>query len=333
MNDDDQPTLNELDDPNDPMNKAYPVPDVDVRPNLLVSGFTLPVHNHGFVRFVDRMGTDRDIVGAARISYHSPSKGDEADKKLLRYLMLNAHTSPLEMCKVKFNIKMPIFVMRQFVRHRMQNLNEVSARYTELPDEFFIPVHWRKQDTKNRQSSVEVEEGKWHADLHFKAKDMMGRIYGFYKELLAAGVAREQARIVLPVAIYTEIYTCWDLNNLLKFFALRDDPHAQVEHQDYAKAMKVITRKLFPWTMDVYDELQVRGGWIKTMEALEELRGGIAESVTVHQPNEEGDPKEAITVNGEWTGFVDHNFHGNTLLDCLQQALAKRRSTQPDNKA
>jgi len=235
-----------------------PVAAPDFRPDQIVKGHTIPVHDHGFVRYIDHLGDDVDICEAARISYQSPSKGPEADKKLLTYLLRNKHTSPFEMVKIKFNIKMPIFVMRQFVRHRMQNLNEVSARYTELPDEFFIPVRWRTQDTKNKQSSVDnLADNKWHADLHFKTKDFYGRAYGFYKELLEAGVAREQARIVLPVGIYTEIYCCWDLNNLLKYFALRDDPHAQGEHQDYAQAMKQIAAVCFPWTLEIYEQLQI----------------------------------------------------------------------------
>ena len=121
-------------------------------------GYTINVlDNVGFVRYIDHMGNDQRICEAARISYKAPSKGEEGDKKLINYLWKNKHTSPFEMVKLTLNIKMPIFVMRQYVRHRMQNLNEVSARYTELPDEFYIPKVWRKQDNKNKQGSL-VEE-------------------------------------------------------------------------------------------------------------------------------------------------------------------------------
>jgi flavin-dependent thymidylate synthase len=172
-------------------------------------------------------------------------------------------------CKIKFNIKMPIFVMRQYIRHRMQNVNEVSARYTELPNEFFVPEVLRRQDTKNKQGSVageaitlkikaevvDVDGTSW---LSNDPKDLIRNVYrnayNAYLDLLAGGVAREQARIVLPVGIYTEFIACWDLSNLLKYFALRDDPHAQGEHQDYAKAMKKITAEIFPWTMDIYEK-------------------------------------------------------------------------------
>lgn len=215
-------------------------------------GYKIKVHDHGYVRFIDKMGADLDILEAARISYKSPSKGPEKDKKLLKYLLKNKHTSPFEMVKIKFNIKMPIFVMRQFVRHRMQNLNEVSARYTELPNEFYHPKKWRIQDTKNKQSSIDGALDKERCDdlLELGYKDAYWR----YESLLSEGVAREMARMILPVGIYTEIYSSWDLNNLLKFFALRDDSHAQAEIQDYARAMKEITAHHFPWVMEIYNE-------------------------------------------------------------------------------
>src|ERR1039458_2384317 len=123
-----------------------------------LKGWTIPVLDHGYVRLVDWFGTDERICEAARISYKSPSKGDDSDKKLIAYLWKNKHTSPFEMVKITFNIKLPIFVMRQYVRHRMQNLNEMSARYTELPNEFYIPEAWRQQDTKNKQGSITTDK-------------------------------------------------------------------------------------------------------------------------------------------------------------------------------
>lgn len=225
-------------------------------------GFTIPVLDHGYVRYIDHMGDDRRILEAARISYKSPSKGDEADKKLLNYLWRNKHTSPFEMVKVTLNIKMPIFVMRQYVRHRMQNLNEVSARYTELPNEFYIPHTWRKQDTKNKQGSlVEFDwdkEGAENRTVNDELSTMLelqcDDCYDTYKKMLDMGVAREMARMVLPVNIYTEIYSCWDLKNLLHFITLRDDSHAQAEIQEYGKAIKQICKELFPWTIGAYED-------------------------------------------------------------------------------
>jgi thymidylate synthase (FAD) len=216
------------------------------------AGFTIPVLDHGFVRYVDHMGSDQRIVEAARVSYRSPSKGEDADKKLLQYLYKNKHTSPFEMAKVTLNIKLPIFVMRQYVRHRMQNLNEVSARYTELPNEFYVPIKWRAQDPKNRQGSVAASELP-HEALSADLKDYCGKVYEMYQAMLALGVAREMARMVLPVNIYTEIYSCWDLKNLLHFITLREDSHAQAEIQEYGRAIKHICTSLFPWTMEAYE--------------------------------------------------------------------------------
>jgi len=211
----------------------------------------IKVLDHGFVRYIDHMGTDQRIVEAARISYRSPSKGEEKDKQLLFYLIFNKHTSPLEMCKITFNIRMPIFVMRQFVRHRMQNLNEVSARYTELPDVFYVPKKWRAPSKTNKQGSIEADLP--HNELSASIELAYAETYECYKKLLAMGAAKELARLILPVGIYTEIYSTWDLSNLLKFFILRDEAHAQAEHQEFARAMKQITTELFPWTMEVYE--------------------------------------------------------------------------------
>lgn len=237
-------------------------------------GYTIPVLDHGFVRYIDHMGTDERIVEAARISYKSPSKGEDQDKKLIAYLYKNRHTSPFEMVKITLNIKMPIFIMRQYVRHRMQNLNEVSARYTELPNEFYIPTSWRPQDPKNKQGSVATEnwnpvviEGGEEADLDSRSittwpditatdllKTSCQSAYLNYQRLLDAGVAREMARMVLPVNIYTEIYACWDLKNLLHFITLREDSHAQSEIQAYGKAIKSILNEFYPWTMEAYEK-------------------------------------------------------------------------------
>ncbi len=230
-------------------------------------GFEIKVLDHGYVRYLDHMGADGDILAHARISYKSEGKGEEADKKLLSYLYKNKHTSPFEMVKVKFGIKMPIFVMRQYVRHRMQNLNEVSARYTELPNEFYIPKNWRRQDTKNKQGSV--DDGVFNPEIFQSLSDVEPPMkndcssvfeevcqtaYRTYELMLGAGVAREMARMVLPINIYTECHVCWDLKNLLHFISLRDDSHAQAEIQEYGKAIKKITSELFPWTIEAYEK-------------------------------------------------------------------------------
>jgi len=222
---------------------------------MIEKGTELKVLDKGYVRYIDHMGDDKRILEAARVSYKSSSKGEENDRKLLRYLWKNKHTSPFEMCCVTLNIKMPIFVMRQYVRHRTQSINEVSARYTELPDEFYIPEVWRKQSTTNKQGSEESKEISQslmteHLEESYKES------YRHYQCLLHGGVAKEMARLVLPVGIYTEIYATWNLRNLLHFTMLRDDPHAQWEHQQYGKAIKSILQSLFPWTMEAYEDFK-----------------------------------------------------------------------------
>lgn len=222
----------------------------------MLTGYRIPVHDHGYVEYLDHMGDDLTVVSHARVSYQGSSKGETLDRKLLRYLYGHRHTSPFEMVKVKFEIKMPIFVMRQYIRHRMQNVNEVSARYSELPSEFFVPEKWRAQDTKNKQGGVgEVDPSvAWASKVDLE--EFYQQAYTLYQTLIGRGVAREQARIVLPVGIYTKFHCCWDLNNLLHYFTLRDDPHAQGEHQDYARAMQAIVRQLFPSIMEAYDNIK-----------------------------------------------------------------------------
>lgn len=245
---------------------------VSLNNHSMEKGFTIPVLDYGFVRYIDHMGSDQRICEAARISYKAPSKGPAQDEKLIEYLWKNKHTSPFEMGKITFNIKLPIFVMRQYVRHRMQNLNEVSARYTELPSEFYIPKVWRKQDAKNKQSSISDDYFNPSLSLlespnEYGLRDIYtcnnassaliehcARCYNLYKQMLEKGISREMARMVLPINIYTEIYACWDMKNLLHFITLRDDSHAQYEIQEYGRAIKKICNVLFPITMKVYEK-------------------------------------------------------------------------------
>jgi len=215
-------------------------------------GFTIPIGENGFVRYIDHLGSDMNVLEAARTSYRGASKGEEKDKKLIAYLYKNRHTSPFEMANCTFNIKMPIFCMRQFVRHRTFRLNEVSARYTELPNEFYIPDKYRSQDKTDKQSSNETEELN-HEAIQKLIAENSSECYWMYQELLKKGVAREMARMVLPVNIYTEIYVNCDLNNLFKFLTLRCDGHAQSEMQEIAQAMKTIAQELYPWSFQAYN--------------------------------------------------------------------------------
>lgn len=222
------------------------------------AGHTIPILGQGYVRYVDHLGSDMRIVETARISYKSPSKGEEVDKKLLFFLFKNRHTSPFESCNITFNIKMPIFCMRQFVRHRTFRLNEWSGRYSELADEFYMPAAWRVQDTKNKQGSLEYigateSEDFWHSHNTAIAEHVFEEAYAGYQELLKRGVAKELARVVLPVSMFTEIYVNTDVHNLIHFLNLRQDPHAQLEMRVIADAMAEIGRELFPWTFEAKD--------------------------------------------------------------------------------
>lgn len=216
-------------------------------------GYTIKVLDKGYVRYVDHFGSDERVVEAARISYLSPSKGTEQDKKLLNYLYKNMHSSPFEQCSITFNIKLPLFVQGQLVRHRMQRLNQCSARYTEMPDEFYIPEKWRKQDNKNKQGSIKDSDFP-HDQFVDMLKSTCAENYRIYQRFIDCGVSREMARMVLPQNLYTEIYSNWDLNNLTRFFRLRLDYHAQLEIREYAKAMFDIFKEIFPWTAEAYEK-------------------------------------------------------------------------------
>jgi thymidylate synthase (FAD) len=227
-------------------------------------GDTIQCLDKGYVRLVDYMGTDMRIVEAARVSYGAHSKGEEQDKKLLFYLYKNKHTSPFEMCKITLDFKMPIFVARQYVRHRMQNMNEFSMRYKEAPEEFYIPTEWRAQDNKNKQGSlttnfnpiVTTKSGVEQATKLLQ--EVCTESFSIYQAMITAGIAREMARMVLPLNIYTYFYATWDLKNLLHFITLREDAHAQAEIQVYGKAIKALLVKLFPWTMEAYEKFKFR---------------------------------------------------------------------------
>ena len=177
-------------------------------------------------------------------------KGDEADKKLLKYLWENGHTSPFEMVELKFHVRAPLFVARQWMRHRTWNYNEMSGRYQEIPDEFYYPESWRKQSQTNRQASGETftsEESAYIGENPYDNAIYYAKVY--YRELLKLGVSREMARMVLPVSVYTEFYAKTDLRNLIHFLKLRDDDHAQWEIREYARAIKELITPLCPQTM------------------------------------------------------------------------------------
>jgi thymidylate synthase (FAD) len=224
-------------------------------------GVKHPVLTHGYVVLVDYMGNDAAIVQAARVSYGKGTKAVQDDRGLIRYLMRHRHTTPFEMVEFKFLVRLPIFVARQWIRHRMASVNEYSARYSIVPDEFEIPPveEVRHQSTRNRQGRgealpTEVVE-RFRTDLDRISKDA----YSAYTRSLEAGVARETARLLLPVAYYTQWYWKTDLWNLFHFLSLRLDLHAQEEIRLYAAEMARITRLVAPVAYEAFEDFTLSG--------------------------------------------------------------------------
>jgi thymidylate synthase (FAD) len=224
-------------------------------------GVRKPVLSHGFVALVDYMGDDAAIVQAARVSYGAGTKTVRDDRGLIRYLMRHRHTTPFEMVEYKFLIRLPIFVARQFIRHRTGSFNEFSARYSIMSDEYEIPLpeEVRHQSTRNRQGRGEplpaeaVE--RFRADLERVSKDA----YAAYTRALNDGVARETARLLLPVAYYTQWYWKTNLWNLFHFLSLRLDLHAQEEIRLYAAELAKIARVVCPIAFEAFEDFQLRG--------------------------------------------------------------------------
>jgi len=213
--------------------------------------------DHGHIIYVDHMGTDTDIVDAARVSYRGV--GSSTDKALIRYLMRNKHTSPFEMCELKVIIKCPIFVARQWIRHRTASLNEVSGRYSQLPDDFFLPSVISHQATDNKQGrSIPLNEGAQN-DVKRLMREHQKDSYDLYEDMLSGGVAKETARNVLTLDVYTEFVWKIDLHNLMHFLKLRCDPHAQYEIRVFAAELKNLAWQLWPDAMEAFEFYHVDG--------------------------------------------------------------------------
>lgn len=214
------------------------------------------VLDKGFVRLVDYMGSDEAILRAARVSTGAASKGTERDRGLIRYLYRNAHTSPFEMAELVFHIKAPIFVARQWLRHRTASVNEMSGRYRELEADFYDPSEWRGQARINHQGSEGAIDDQEACDTAYNASVALSNTA--YTSLLSRGVAREQARMALPVSVYTEWYWKMDLHNLFHFLELRMDAHAQAEIRAYAEAIYEMLKGIsdFEYSVEVFDQVR-----------------------------------------------------------------------------
>ncbi|MED5371513.1 MAG: FAD-dependent thymidylate synthase [Myxococcota bacterium] len=234
--------------------------------------------DHGFVRVVDYMGDDSAIVQAARVSYGKGTKKVRQDRGLIRYLMRHRHTTPFEMCELKLHVKLPIFVARQWIRHRTANVNEYSARYSVLDREFYLPdpEHIALQSTDNKQGRGDTLSAEQSAQVLDLLKADAIQSYGTYKSLMDEhGLARELARMNLPVNFYTQWYWKIDLHNLLHFLSLRMHPHAQYEIRVYADAIADYVKDWVPAAYEAFNDYRV-GGAFFSAQGLAVIRKMIA---------------------------------------------------------
>ncbi len=265
-------------------------------------GVAIPCLDHGFVRLVDYMGDDQAVVQAARVSYGTGTRRVREDRALIRYLLRHRHTTPFEMCEIKVHMKLPIFVARQLVRSRTAQINEVSARYSVLDKEYYTPAAdvLGVQSTSNRQGRGEPVAPERASEILDMLRTDAEQAYAHYEELLGGaaaaattgeqreaagdaakapapeGIARELARINLPVSYYTQWYWKIDLHNLLRFISLRADAHAQYEIQVYAQALADLTRRWVPDVYEAFVDYQMEGTTLSRMEvaALRALLAG-----------------------------------------------------------
>ncbi|MDD2877928.1 MAG: FAD-dependent thymidylate synthase [Acidiphilium sp.] len=227
----------------------------------------VPVLDHGFVRVIDYMGDDAAVVQAARVSYGRGTRKVSEDEGLIRYLMRHRHSTPFEMCEIKFHVKLPIFVARQWIRHRTANVNEYSARYSVMDREFYIPApkHLAAQSVNNRQGRGDVLEGDEAADVLGLLREDADRNYTHYEYMLnedrvdpdRRGLARELARMNLTLNTYTQWYWKTDLHNLFHFLSLRADRHAQYEIRAYAEAMLAMVRAWVPASCRAFEDYRL----------------------------------------------------------------------------
>ena len=251
----------------------------------------IPVLDHGFVRVIDYMGDDAAVVQAARVSYGKGTKKISDDAGLINYLLRHRHTTPFEMCEIKYHVKLPIFVARQWIRHRTANVNEYSARYSVLDREFYVPKedHLAAQSSSNRQGRGNILSGKEAKRVLDILREDAQMTYDHYIEMLneseegniidvsKEGLARELARMNLTLSTYTQWYWKTDLHNLLNFLSLRADTHAQYEIRVYADAMMETLRRWCPITFQSFSDHRVEGVTLsgKAIKVVRKLISGV----------------------------------------------------------
>ena len=261
-----------------------------------------PVLDHGFVRVIDYMGDDAAICQAARVSYGRGTKSVSNDEGLIRYLMRHWHSTPFEMCEIKLHVKLPVFVARQWIRHRTANVNEYSARYSILDREFYIPAaaDLAAQSATNNQGRGEtLSEAEAARVLAILREDAM-RCYDHYEAMIGQegqqGLARELARMNLPANIYTQWYWKTDLHNLFHFLRLRADAHAQYEIRVYAEAIAAMVKDWVPAAYGAFEDYRM-GGVQLSAKGVEVIRRRLAgEAVT---------QESSGMSKGEWREFVE----------------------------
>jgi thymidylate synthase (FAD) len=269
-----------------------------------ILGVPFKVLDDGFVRVVDYMGSDDSIVQAARVSYGKGTKKISEDRGLIRYLLRHRHTTPFEMCEIKFHVRVPMDCWRQWIRHRTANINEYSTRYSVAIDatQRTPPDEWRLQATESRQGSAGRLDEKRGAELSQRENDFQNRARKFYQELLDGGIAREQARKELPLSTYTEAYWKIDLHNLLHFLGLRMETAAQEEIRMYAKVIgEQIVAKWVPLTWEAFLDYHFHALNLSRLE------------IDVLQAIGAGDGKQAIArAEGfGWLEKADRGFKRN----------------------
>ena len=264
----------------------------------------LPVLDHGFIRVIDYMGDDAAIVQAARVSYGKGTKRTRDDAGLINYLMRNAHTSPFEMCELKIHVKLPIFIARQWIRHRTASVNEYSARYSVLDTEFYVPHpdQLAAQSSVNRQGRDEILDPKEAQAVLGLLRSDAEQAFEHYHEMLnrningeelvpdRSGLARELARMNLPLSSYTQWYWKVNLHNLLHFLRLRADAHAQWEIRAYAQVLMDVVEKWAPLTYHAFKTYNMGGAHL-TDEGLEVVRRLVA-GETIDPSSLEMSPRE-----------------------------------------
>lgn len=270
---------------------------------------TIKCLDHGHVTLIDVMPrmvpdnqktSDYAIVQAARVSYGDGTKSVNEDRGLIRYLLRHSHTTPFEMVEFKFHAKMPIFVARQWIRHRMSSTNEYSGRYSVMKDEFYKPdlSNVRQQSKTNKQGGDGQIEDLDAQSFLANLDDICIKSYQAYEQGLNDGVAREQSRMILPVNLYTEWYWKIDLHNLFHFLGLRCDAHAQMEIRVFADAMLALIKPIVPWAVEAWEDYHDHRGAMKlTRLEIAALQRYVGWNVEIHAPPLESDNKRE---QAEW---------------------------------